>query len=132
MSDSIKLHDMSVEYLKSVFKGYHERVVDSSSFSSYTIDEPIIHLYADSDTYAEDGQLNGYVDSLFFNAHVYDPIRMVVYDRGKFDGLETWAADVNYVRIFKDGSTMISLKGKHIFNETAVLSAYKKDEQERG
>ncbi|NBI30999.1 hypothetical protein [Chengkuizengella marina] len=105
---NISIHKYSEDYIKKTLSQYKE--VDSM----IVIEHPIIHMYAKKDTYDECGELNGYVDSLFCEYHFYDLTKLQLFKSRRFhDGL--WFGEgvkPTNVRLFKDGSTLIQLRGK--------------------
>jgi hypothetical protein len=108
----IPIHEESQEYLQRVFNDYEE--VDRL----FELNDPIIHIYPKQDTYNENGELNGYIDSLFAEYHFYDTVSKTVYKSKRLhDGL-WFGRDVNprYIRIFKDGSTLLAFKGRYEFD----------------
>ena len=69
----------------------------------------VIHMYPVKDTYDENGQLNGFIDSLFFRFDIYNiPTKKVYRKNGLYD---EFVIDVpTRVRAFKDLSTMIVIE----------------------
>lgn len=113
IKNEIELHQNSVDYVKETFSRYIE-VYDLSK----RIKNPIIHIYPVEDTFDKDGSLNGYTDALFFKIHVYDTENMTVYKGEKLhDGILPFKnINVSQIKIFKDLSTMLVLRGNyHIF-----------------
>ncbi|ALS22146.1 hypothetical protein [Paenibacillus naphthalenovorans] len=111
INNQIELHQKSVDYVKEVFSKYIEvEQLDS------IVTNPIIHIYPKKDTYEQDGKLNGYIDALFSEFHVYDTEKKTVWKSKRLhDGICPYEdLYVNQIKIFKDLSTMISLKGKYI------------------
>jgi hypothetical protein len=107
VQDEIPLHQDSVEYLDILSK--YEKVDEfKKQFKS-----PVIHLYAKRDTYDENGDLDGYKDALFFECYIYEPDTMTVYKSPRLhDTVRFNEATPNDVRIFKDGSTLLSFFGE--------------------
>lgn len=125
---TIELHKSSIEHLNIVFDDYSEVTWDNRFFDDTILRNPIVHMYPHSDTYDEDGELQGYVDSLFFKVDIYDTENMMVYRlKRRFDAVDTYNALLEYVRIFKDGSTMLKFAGHHSFRQSAVLMMAKRD-----
>lgn len=123
--EDIELHAESVEFLENVFIIYSEDELKEST----VVESPIIHLYATKDTRNSDGDLNGYNDSLFFEAHIYDTRNKIKYVRLHHDSIDTGKADLFQVRIFKDGSTLMHFNGNYKFGFTTTLSMYLAGEQ---
>ncbi|PHA03034.1 hypothetical protein COE51_01440 [Bacillus pseudomycoides] len=113
VKNEVELHENSVEYLREVFTIYTE--VDSLSRA---VKNPIIHIYPEEDTYDEQGNLNGYIDSLFMTVCIYDTDKMTVYkSKNLHDGIMPFGMlNVSKIRIFKDLSTMIVLRGTYRIN----------------
>lgn len=114
---TVKLSKASEEYIKRIFGQYTDADLPSTPEGRF-----VLHLYATSDTTREDGQLDGYQDSLFFDIHVYDQDskRHGVIARD-CDGLSIECPCS--VRIFKDGSTMLFFSTKvqlDIWQDTIV------------
>jgi hypothetical protein len=106
IQDEIPLHEESVKYLE-VLSDY--KYIDElpKVFKS-----PVIHLYAKEDTYNEHGELNGYRDALFFECHIFEPETKTAYKSKKLhDTVRFHEVFPSDVRIFKDGSTLISFYG---------------------
>ncbi|WP_133065299.1 hypothetical protein [Virgibacillus profundi] len=82
---------------------------------SEQIKNPIMHMYPIKDTYDPDGGLSGYIDALFFKMNVYDTENMTVYkDENLHDGILPFKElNVSQIKIFKDLSTMIVLRGEY-------------------
>lgn len=106
---SIPIHEESKQYIEETLSRYTE------VYEMKHIENPIIHMYAKEDTLNEDGELNGYNDSLFFECHLYDTKKMEVYKTGNKDSL--WFGEgvqPSNVKLFKDGSTLVHLRnGKY-------------------
>lgn len=99
----IKLHKESEQLIKDTFSRYTEvnKYVPSAGAT-------IIHMYPVEDTKnPETGELNGYIDALLCDVHVYDIERKTVYKTKNKDGMDFLYLHGN-VKIFKDGSTMVS------------------------
>lgn len=105
----IKLHEDSKRYIIETFELYTEDFFTDGLI----IDRPVIHMYAKEDTRNENGDLNGYNDSLFCEVHVFDPLNRKKYVTGKHDGVNVYNAKMRNVKVFKDGSTMLTTYGKH-------------------
>lgn len=119
IKNEVELHQNSVDYMKEVFSMYTE-VYDLSK----GLKNPIIHIYPVEDTYDQHGELNGYIDALFFRVNVYDTQNMTVYKGTKLhDGILPFKdLCISQLKIFKDLSTMIVLHGNYTIsvNHTAV------------
>lgn len=119
VKNEVELHQNSVDYVKETFSMYTE-VFDLNK----GLKNPIIHIYPVEDTYNQDGELNGYIDALFFRIDVYDTQNMTVYKGTKLhDGILPFKdLNVSQIKVFKDLSTMIVLRGKYTVsvNHTAV------------
>jgi len=120
--DSIRLNgERSVNTIKVLVDEYTQVKECPKYFSS-----PIIHLYAKKDTYDECGNLNGYSDSLFFECHVYDTINGIVYKSDSLhDSFACCNAKPNQIRVFKDGSTLISFLDNVQIGFKQTITAYK-------
>jgi hypothetical protein len=119
--DEIALHKDSVEYLEEVFDCYK----DGGFIGDNEVLEPIIHLYAKQDTRNENGDLDGYYDSLFFEAHIYDINNKIKYKTRLHDSIDVADTKLWQVKIFKDGSTIMLFYGKYKFGSTTTLSMFK-------
>jgi len=117
ITNSFIIHQKSVDYMDDVFGKY----VQDQHFERY-IQNPIIHLYPTKDTYDQDGNLNGYIDALFMDIHIYDTINMKKYLLKNKDGIfGDNNLTVSQIKAFKDGSTMIVLRGRYeLFNGQAI------------
>jgi hypothetical protein len=121
--NSIKLHQNSIDFLESVFNPYKEEILTDETI----IKNPIIHMYAEEDTYDDDGTLNGYIDSLFFKADIYDPSNGIKYSgKGLHDSISFYDINPWQVRIFKDGSTMVLFHGECTIGRLTTLCIYGK------
>ncbi len=105
----VKLHKNSEKYIKDTFSRYTE--IDNPQLSD-RIDlthGAIIHMYPVGDTTNKHGEKIGYCDSIFFKIKIYDThARTVITSKDRFDAIEiTQSSDI---RIFKDGSTLITLR----------------------
>src|SRR5690625_4809931 len=121
----IKLHPESIEYLNAVFDIY---TTEKKLTWDSIVTNPIIHLYANSDTRNEDGELDGYVDSLFFTVDIYDPVNRIKYTtKSKHDSLDLFNTGVRYVRIFKDGSTLVKFIGDYKIQIGTAIHLWKVD-----
>jgi hypothetical protein len=118
IKNEIELHQKSVEYIKETLGQYTE--VDSLD----TVENPIIHIYPIKDTYDKDGELDGYIDALFFEAHIYDTKNMKVCKSKKLhDGIMPFAdLFIPQIKVFKDLSTMIVLHGKYNIGRYTAMS----------
>ncbi|MED3562382.1 hypothetical protein [Bacillus xiapuensis] len=114
VKNEVELHQNSVDYVKEVFSMYTE-VYDLNKH----IKNPIIHIYPVEDTYDQNGELNGYIDALFFKMNIYDTENMTVYKSEKLhDGILPFDnLHVSQIKIFKDLSTMIVLRGKYTITD---------------
>lgn len=120
----IKLHENSVRYIDEVFNMYMERELTRDT----VITNPIIHLYAEEDTYDENGELKGYRDSLFFKADIYDPKRKIKhFGTSLHDSVSFYNISPSQVNIFKDGSTMLTFFGDAEIGLLTSLCVYKHD-----
>lgn len=113
VKNEIDLHRNSIEYINEVFKQYKE----VNTFFDTVID-PIIHMYPKEDTYDESGKLNGYTDAIFCEIHIYDTSNLTVYKSQRLhDSLNSFSdLCVQQIKIFKDLSTLIKLKGTYKIN----------------
>lgn len=119
--DEINLHKDSVDYLEEVFNRYS----DGGLVGNNIVEKPIIHLYAKEDTTNVEGDLNGYDDALFFEAHIYDTKNEIKYTTRLHDSVDVGDTDIWQVKIFKDGSTMMQFYENYKFGNTTTLSMYK-------
>lgn len=123
VSNEIKLHQESINYLNRIFTDYNE--VESLS---KIVENPIIHMYPKKDTYEEDGELDGFIDAIFSEVHIYDTVNMTVWkSKSLSDGLASYAdITVKQIKVFKDLSTLVSLSGKYSispFQEMTIRKA---------
>lgn len=116
----IKLHENSKKYIIDTLSQYVEK-----QYNGEVIEQPVVHMYAKSDTYDEDGTLNGYRDSLFCEVHVYDTKNDFKYVFINKDGVTLLHANIWQVRVFKDGSTMLILNGSHKLEVFQALELFK-------
>lgn len=113
----IKLHEDSKKYIIDTFEMY----VEEKMPRELEIERPIIHMYPYEDTRNEYGELNGYNDSLFCELHIFDPNTRKKYVTRNHDAVNVFQANVYDIKVFKDGSTMITAYGKHIIRNTPSL-----------
>lgn len=108
INKNIKLYGNSNELIHNDFfkgnKGFEYKLVKDCT--NNIINHCIIHMYPYSDTYDESGELNGYADSLFFKAVVYNLDTMECCILTKKDAIEIDGIKTK-IRIFKDMSTLI-------------------------
>ena len=101
-------------------------------FSRYTENKElkeihILHLYDTKKQCAVKG--DGYVDSRHFKCIAYNYETLEKRDLGIHDGVDLVGAEVLFVRIFADGSTMIKLASPHTFWNTQSITLFKKKEK---
>ena len=106
----------SQQYLDEIFLDY----VEVNSLPKELYGRTILHLYPVRDT--DNGkELDGFVDALFFDLHIYNCETMTVY---KTDCKDQIRIDVPCAtRIFKDGSTMIIIDSPvaiHLFQSVDI------------
>jgi hypothetical protein len=118
VKNEIEIHEKSVEYIRETLSNYTE-VYELDK----NIKNPIIHMYPVEDTIDEEGNLNGYIDALFFRIHIYDPEKGTVYKGNKLhDGIVPFEnLHISQIKIFKDLSTLICLNG--IYNISVSFAA---------
>lgn len=122
-TNEIVLHNKSVDYINETLTQYTkvERL-------SEIIENPIIHMYPKKDTYDSDGELNGYIDALFFELYIYDTDKMTVWKSNRLHDAIMPACkhiEIGQIKVFKDSSTMIVLNGHYTFSANAALSVLK-------
>ena len=106
----VELHQKSKQYIVNTFERYTEDFFTDGMI----IDRPVIHMYAKEDTIDSYGQLNVYIDALHCEVHVYDVVNGKKYKtRRLHDGVNVYNAKMRSVKVFKDGSTMLTTYGKH-------------------
>lgn len=121
--NDIILHDNSVEYIKEILSIYKEEELTINT----VVLNPIIHMYAESDTADLDsGELQGYSDSLFFKGYIYDTVNRIRYYSGIHDAVRFHGVSPKQTKIFKDGSTMNVLYGECKVNGMTELCIYSK------
>lgn len=114
ISHNIKLQNASYEIINSIYNRY-KRVHWNNKKSIFN---PIIHIKSSGDTILEDESLDGYEDSLLFTIHVFDlnnDTMMTLYNRDEIDFVNSKELDIKFIRVFKDGSTLLRLSGEYIF-----------------
>lgn len=116
VKNEVELHQESVKYIREVLGMYTEidRLDDTKHFKN-----PIIHIYPIKDTYDVNGELRGYIDSIFFNLHFYDTENKTVWkSKRSHDAIIPFMANANFsqIKIFKDLSTLIALSGNYRVN----------------
>jgi len=115
----VQIEQESVDYLKTVFDDYIEVYNPIEEIQGRCI----IHIYPKHDTYNIEGELNGYIDAILCDMHIYDLNNKVVYKTRYHDSIllnvpcET--------RIFKDLSTMLIIDGGVEIVYGTGLSVYK-------
>lgn len=106
----VELHENSNDYIVNTFKKYQEDFFEDGMI----IHRPIIHMYAKEDTIDKHGDINGYIDAFFCEVHIYDVVNRKKYrTRRLHDAVHVNNAKVYDVKIFKDGSTMLTTFGNH-------------------
>lgn len=126
MQKVIDLHEFSLQYMERIGSIYTEEELARDTIVS----NPIIHLYAEKDTYSSDGELNGYIDSLFFKAIVYDTNLNIKYTLNRLhDAVDFYKGTPNQTKIFKDGSTMLVAHGKYWVNPLTNLCLHRVDDK---
>ena len=110
VKNEVELHQKSVSCINNTFSMYVE--VDKLK---EVVTNPILHMYPTEDTYSEDGELNGYADAIFFRLDVYDTSSRTIWKSKRvYDGVMSFGdLNVSQLKIFKDLSTMICLKGEY-------------------
>lgn len=105
---SITLNPNSVKYLDSVFKQYTEVKDQPKHFVN-----PIIHLYPVKETFGENGELNGFIDSFLCKVRIYDPKNLIFWESPSLHDALTFIEDVpiHQFKAFKDGSSMLAVRG---------------------
>ena len=107
----VKLTETSTGMIKDIFARYKKAEGD---LPDGLTGRTIFHIYAKSDTINQDGDLEGFEDSLFFTLKVFNMVSMSYWEVRNRDSVEldrygfAIGADI---RIFKDGSTMIIVDG---------------------
>lgn len=125
----IRLHDKSIKLLDEVFQPYKEQ---QRLKSGTVISNPIIHMYAEEDTFSEDGELRGFMDKLMFRVDVYDTKKLIKYTgESLHDGIDYYDTYPSNVSIFKDGSTMLMFYGDVEIGLLTSLCVYKHNLKER-
>lgn len=119
---NIKLSKDSLEYLNEVFTSYKKVDYDTSR----VFKNPLVHLYPTEDTITEDGELNGYRDALFVTIRIYDVEKDIYMEIKNRDGLDFYNDRINIrqIRVFKDGSTLVMLKGSYQFGSTQSIDIW--------
>ena len=104
----IYISDKSVEYAKEALS--HYKLIDLNQFRLEYYGTIILHIYPTKDTLRDDSDyIDGYDDSLLFDLHIYDLeslTKQIVCGRDQIE----LRVPAN-ARVFKDGSTMIVIKG---------------------
>jgi hypothetical protein len=110
IKNEVKLHPDSVKYINETLGQYTE-----SKDTPFVIEDPVFHLYPVIDTFTEEGELIGFIDAVFFKLHIYDTKNMTVYKpKGIHDAIIPYNdIKVNQIKIFKDLSTLVHLRGKY-------------------
>ena len=101
---NIKLHEKSEEFLRTVFDRYEH--CEMPVHNTGLVGRFVIHMYAEADT-REGEEVDGYYDSLFFRADIYDTANLKKYSIGRRDGVSVRGDVPVSIRIFKDGSTAV-------------------------
>jgi hypothetical protein len=102
----IELHPKSQKMIKEALGRY--------TLVTYPIEKIngrcIIHMYPIADTIKENGELVGYQDALFFDAHVYDVVNSLCFVKERSDAI--LIDDISMTaKYFKDMSTMLVIDG---------------------
>lgn len=107
MKIEVPLNEKSKEIIEETFSKYKEGL----KLPKILYGRTVIHMYPQQDTIKDDGELDGFQDSLLFNFNIYDTSTGKVYKRvGLFD---EFVIEVPCrVRSFKDLSTMIVIDEK--------------------
>jgi hypothetical protein len=102
----VSISDKSIRYIKDIFSKYTE-----TGTLPDVIENVVIHMYPKEDTTPNDDDLNGYEDSIFSEVKIYMPKSKTVFIVPRLCDA-VFVAKRNNIRIFKDGSTCISISGK--------------------
>jgi len=109
VENRIELHPKSVEYMDEVMEQYTES--DGSAPRDYP-KGVILHMYPTKDVYDKKGNLCGYQDGLLFRLRIFDQATKKVYTYENRDAITLdYTADYMFVRVFKDMSTMVVIRG---------------------
>lgn len=105
----IKLHENSKKYLSNVFKDYKE-VKEYTSHNGTTV----IHMYPKYDTWdLNTDELEGYIDAMLCEVHIYNLTDMTVYKSKYHDAIYFTNISVS-TKVFKDFSTMITINKPNV------------------
>lgn len=119
INKNIKLYGDSKELIHEDFfkgnKGHEYQLVEDCTKD--IINHCIIHIYPYSDTYDENGELNGYADALLFKAIIYNLDTMECCVLTNKDAIDIGKIKTK-IRIFKDMSTLIE------FRESVYIDRY--------
>jgi hypothetical protein len=119
----IPIHKDGELYIQEIKDSYEEVT------SMNQIENPIIHMYAKEDTRdLNNGELYGYIDSLFCEYHFYDTKNNKVFKSKRNHDALYFDSEVQVfnVKVFKDGSTLIQLRsGKYEISSGTAVHIYK-------
>ena len=113
--EEINLHPKSIKRINEVNALYAPLAKPINRHTSETDELIIIQLYPYEDTIDSDGQMNGYVDFLFFKIKVFFPKTMNFMNIINKDGIHFSKVYIDSIHIFKDGSTYIEITGKYTY-----------------
>lgn len=104
----MEISEKSKKMINEVFSRYKEvnlpPLLDGIKIDGRTI----IHTYPTKDTQNDkDDELDGFIDALLFDVHIFDVDKSLVYKSRGHDRIDYYGFKIISQEIFKDGSTMI-------------------------
>ncbi len=114
-----EISEISKKYIEEVLSVYTEVFEPIEEI----LGRCIIHMYPKEDTTPDNGDVNGFVDAFNCEVHIYDVAKKIKYISRYHDDIQV--DKPCGVRIFKDGSTMITISNTiqiHYFHSMSVTS----------
>ena len=127
----IKISEKSKKMINEVFSRYKE-VELPSILDGIKIDgRTIIHTYPTSDTQDDnDDELDGFIDALLFDVHIFDVDKSLVYKSKGHDRIDYYGFNIISQEVFKDGSTMIIIDTPVKIHLGQAIGVFNRKEEE--
>lgn len=107
----VKICKKSQKMIEEIFSAYKEKMLQKDSSEIVCKGRIVIHTYPTKDTINDNNDnAEGFRDSLFFEVKIYDTQEGVYYKLQDCDCIQYYGPIEQ--RIFKDGSTMVTINGE--------------------
>jgi hypothetical protein len=120
MKTEVDITQHGMDYIRKTLSQY----LETNKIPESNIGRTIIHMYPVEDTYTKDGELNGYMDAIFCNYHIYNINDMTVFKTQRLHDALHLKVPCE-VKVFKDLSTMIVIDEPVMFNFLTDVWIYK-------